>query len=167
MYITLLADVCTYMKQVVVVLIITWSHDVACMHAYVHVGTDAREGEDSKDGSEKKLTQGDPKEMMSYTKQAAKRTHCQKLACFVRLCDYVVVQMLHDFMVMSTSRLLAVLQEQTQKEVEIVDLVTPLEEAEGGEEDQEIPRIMTDVTSPRVSTSWEACYMCVTYVYCT
>ena len=96
--------------------------------------------------------QMDPKEKMTYTMQASKRTHCQRLARFIRLCDFIVVNMLHQFSVKSYSVLLENLQDQVTKSVEIVDLVTLPKGSEADEDDDdvEIPRIPTNVTSPRV-----------------
>lgn len=101
------------------------------------------------DGSPVQL---DPKEKMTYTMQASKRTHCQRLARFIRLCDFIVVDMLHKFSTKSYSVLLEYLQDQATKTVEIVDLVTPPKGNGEEEEDDDvgIPRIPTNVTSPRV-----------------
>jgi len=91
---------------------------------------------------EPQLVQLDSREKQSYTEQAAKRKHCQRLtryiatsksiefssvidffpSSFIRLCDYLVVSMLHDLAVKSTSHVLTVLKAQTGKEVEIIEL---------------------------------------------
>ena len=95
----------------------------------------------------------DPKEKMTYTMQANKRTHCQRLTSFIRLCDFIVINMLHQFSTKSYSVLLEHLQDQVTKTVEIVDLVTsPKKDGDQEDDDEvEIPRIPTNVTSPRVS----------------
>ena len=111
---------------------------------------------------------GDDEKMMTYTMQANKRTHCQRLTSFIRLCDYIVANMLHNFAVKSVETLLNNLQEQVAKTVEIVDLVAPVKLTEDGEEvedDIPIPRIPTDMTSPRVSWVYAFCIHSV-YMLC-
>ena len=113
----------------------------------------------------------DPKEKMTYTMQASKRTHCQRLTSFIRLCDFIVVSMLHQFSTKSYYVLLEHLQDQVTKTVEIVDLVTsPKKDGNEDEEDEvEIPRIPTNVTSPRVREEWSgtllSCMSCHVRAY--
>ena len=45
---------------------------------------------------------------------------------FIRLCDYLVVTMLHDLAVKSTSHILDILKIQTARDAEIADLVREL-----------------------------------------
>ena len=42
---------------------------------------------------------------MTYTEQAAKRTHCFRLSAFIRLVDYLVATTLHSIAVTSTQAL--------------------------------------------------------------
>ena len=104
----------------------------------------------------------DPKEKMTYTMQASKRTHCQRLTSFIRLCDFIVINMLHQFSTKSYSVLLEHLQDQVTKTVEIVDLVTsPKKDGDQEDDDEvEIPRIPTNVTSPRVREWRRRCTGC-------
>ena len=116
---------------------------------------DAREAEHTP-------VQLDPKEKMTYTMQASKRTHCQRLTSFIRLCDFIVINMLHQFSTKSYSVLLEHLQDQVTKTVEIVDLVTsPKNDGDQEDDDEvEIPRIPTNVTSPRVREWRRRCTGC-------
>ena len=75
---------------------------------------------------ETELVQQDPPEKMSYTEQAAKRGHCQRLTSFIRLCNYLMVTMLHHLTVKSVSSILSILHDQLAKPVEIADLVQPI-----------------------------------------
>lgn len=45
------------------------------------------------------------------------------MCSFIRLCDFIVVTMLHELTVCSASSILTVLQEQVSETVDIVDLV--------------------------------------------
>ena len=45
---------------------------------------------------------------------------------FIRLCDYLVVTMLHNLAVTSASTVLKVLREQTEKDLIVSDLVTEI-----------------------------------------
>lgn len=128
------------------------------------------------DEGERLPVQLDPKEKMTYTMQASKRTHCQRLTSFIRLCDFIVVNMLHQFSAKSYSVLLERLQDQVTKTVEIVDLVTSPKKVDGEEDDDEveIPRIPTNVTSPRVREERECtgchldlCYIIATTYHCS
>lgn len=51
------------------------------------------------------------------------------LPSFIRLCDYLVVTMLHRMAVVSAKTILHTLQSQTSKVVEIKDLVQPIPES--------------------------------------
>lgn len=42
---------------------------------------------------------------MTYTEQANKRSHCQRLTCFIRLADYLIVGTLHVLAVNSVQSL--------------------------------------------------------------
>ena len=133
------------------------------------------EGEDEK--MKPGLVQLDPKEKMTYTEQAAKRQHCQRLTrccmhemltfhvqfhiiilfipykssfrtvcyasevyltlmyayttfpcSFIRLCDYLVVTMLHGLTLQSCTQLLSLLQSQLEKAVEVTDIVKAIPE---------------------------------------
>ena len=136
-------------------------------NSHVGVDDDAEEKDEATSGAkDKQGWTGDDKKMTTYTMQANKRTHCQRLASFIRLCDYIVANMLHNFAVKSVDTLLAKLREQVSKSVDIVDLVSPVKVTESGEEVEEdvpIPRIPTDVTSPRVGTT-DAVFVCM-YVH--
>ena len=108
--------------------------------------------------SEPVQMQLDRKEKMTYTEQAAKRKHCQRLTrypvstvqvslsfnrtfamdsildsdtiliytlfcSFIRLCDYLVVTMLHNLTVTSAAAVLKILHEQTAEDISVCDLV--------------------------------------------
>ena len=45
---------------------------------------------------------------------------------FIRLCDFIVVTMLHDLSVRSASSILTVLQDQVSESVDMFDLVQPI-----------------------------------------
>uniref|UniRef100_A0A1I8GGQ9 DHC_N2 domain-containing protein n=1 Tax=Macrostomum lignano TaxID=282301 RepID=A0A1I8GGQ9_9PLAT len=49
---------------------------------------------------------------MTYTEQANKRNHCQRLSCFIRLADYLIVNTMHVLAVNSVTTMLNYLQEQ-------------------------------------------------------
>nr|XP_055061459.1 dynein axonemal heavy chain 6 isoform X1 [Misgurnus anguillicaudatus] len=53
----------------------------------------------------------DAPEKMTYTQQANKRYHCNRLTCFIRLADYLIVNTTHTLVVNSVSKLLSVFQE--------------------------------------------------------
>jgi hypothetical protein len=48
---------------------------------------------------------GEAPDKMTYTEQANKRTHCQRLTCFIRLADYLIVGTLHVLAVNSVQSL--------------------------------------------------------------
>ena len=86
----------------------------------------------------------DKKEKMTYTEQAAKRQLCQRLTryawctlilqfmsdttlySFIRLCDYLVITMLHKMAVVSADAILETFEYQTNLVIEITDLVQPI-----------------------------------------
>ena len=94
------------------------------------------------------IQQLDPLEKMSYTMQALKRNHCLRLARFIRLCDYIVVNMLHDLTLASVRHILFSLQELLNRTIEIEDIAKPIPEDE--EDDETVPllplRTPTSVT---------------------
>ena len=50
-------------------------------------------------GEKRRLVQLDPKEKMSYTEQAAKRQHCQRLTRYKHVCKYTGIHLcavVHD-----------------------------------------------------------------------
>ncbi|KAG9259763.1 dynein heavy chain 6, axonemal, partial [Astyanax mexicanus] len=48
---------------------------------------------------------------MSFTEQANKRYHCNRLTCFVRLTDYLIMNTMHELVVRSITKILSALQE--------------------------------------------------------
>ena len=78
----------------------------------------------------------DPIEMQKYTMQALKRNHCQRLSCFIRLCDYVILSMLHDLTLDSEKHLLQSLRERASHVTEIEDFAEPIPDDE--EEDEKV-----------------------------
>ena len=101
---------------------------------------------------ETELVQQDPLPKMSYTEQAAKRTHCQRLTSFIRLCNYLVVTMLHDLTVKSVSTILSTLHDQLAKPVEIADIVQPIPD----DIDEQVRGVNRSINSDR-----EACVLCI------
>ena len=50
--------------------------------------------------------EGDEPEKMTYTQQANKRQHCQRLTSFIRLCDYLITTTMHALAMNSVTKLL-------------------------------------------------------------
>ena len=75
-------------------------------------------------------------EMQKYTMQALKRNHCQRLSCFIRLCDYIILSMLHDLTLGSEKHLLQCLKERASCVIEIEDFAEPIPDDE--EEDEKV-----------------------------
>ncbi|XP_065911794.1 dynein axonemal heavy chain 6-like [Dysidea avara] len=96
----------------------------------------------------------DVKEKQTYTMQASKRSHCQRLTSFIRVCNYVVVTMLHNLAVLSASGLLDYLQYQIAKPIVIEDVVQAITINEDGEEEYEPISQMPSQTS-RISQGKE------------
>ncbi|KAG9342632.1 hypothetical protein JZ751_016069 [Albula glossodonta] len=70
------------------------------------------EGEESMLTEEMEQLYKDAPEKMSYTEQAIKRNHCQRLTCFIRLADFLIVNTMHILVVNSITTLLNVLKSQ-------------------------------------------------------
>ena len=71
---------------------------------------------------------------------AAANKQCHDYS-FLRLCDYLVVTMLHDLTVKSTTHILSVLKAQTAKDAQIVDLVRELPDSI--EEQEKMLQVLT------------------------
>ena len=66
---------------------------------------------------------------------------CCRDHSFIRLCDYLVVTMLHDLTVKSTTHILSVLEAQTTKDAQITDLVQELPDSI--EEQEKMLQVLT------------------------
>ena len=115
----------------------------------------------------------DVKEKQTYTMQASKRSHCQRLTrwiiniltfylnqlilSFIRVCNYIVVTMLHNLAVLSANSLLEYLQNQLAKPTIIEDIVHPVTINEDGEEEYEPISQMPSQSSriSQVSILWD------------
>lgn len=89
----------------------------------------------------------DVKEKQTYTMQASKRSHCQRLTSFIRVCNCIVVTMLHNLAVLSANSLLEYLQNQLSKPITIEDIVHPVTINEDGEEEYDSISQMPSQTS--------------------
>ena len=93
------------------------------------------------------LEQLDPVEKMTYTMQAVKRSHCQRLSCFIRLCDYLVVNMLHKLALASVEHILVGLQRLVAQHIAIDDITEPIAEDETEGEPIPLLPLRTPVSS--------------------
>ncbi|XP_038615472.1 dynein heavy chain 6, axonemal [Tachyglossus aculeatus] len=101
----------------------------------------------------------DQSEKMTYTEQASKRSHCARLTCFIRLTDYIIVNMMHVMMVNSITTLLNFLMDKlkrtptsdvirkwnTEDNVEIIEKKAPT--GIGGQDEDEsfLPMFITEL----------------------
>ena len=98
----------------------------------------------------------DSPEMQTYTMQALKRNHCFKVSRFIRLCDYLILTMLHDLTLDSGKHLLNSLKHLVDQAVEIEDIAEPIPEDE--QEDEKVLLLplrtpSTVQTTPSVRTT--------------
>ena len=88
MYVCACRDVCTY---IVYTCIYMYIYKCTCTYLpWTNAHTVSSPSPMGVEGGEKKggLVQLDPKEKMSYTEQAAKRQHCQRLTRYIYTCIY-------------------------------------------------------------------------------
>ena len=81
--------------------------------------------------------QQDPTEKMSYTMQALKRNHCLRLSRYIRMCDYMVNNMLHELVLQSVKTILSTMEGYLREPMEVEDIATPIKEDE--DEDESVP----------------------------
>ena len=68
---------------------------------------------------------GEAPDKMTYTEQANKRTHCQRLTCFIRLADYLIVGTLHVLAVNSVQSLFSYYTEQLENTPTLAQIREP------------------------------------------
>ena len=89
--------------------------------------------------------------------QAVKRNHCYRLSCYIRLCDYLVVTMLHNLIIFSMEDLLHNFQKLVDQPVEIEDIAEPIPEDEMEDEKVPLLPLRTPVSSNQNTPSVRLC----------
>ena len=85
---------------------------------------------------------------------------------FIRLCDYLVVTMLHSLTVDSCAGLLSVLQSQLLKAVEVTDIVKTI--PDNVEEQEKVLQVRTYTIHPHACTMYMYMYVVNFFrMYCT
>ena len=111
---------------------------IVCLHvSYIVLKLFLSLDDEEEVSSSPTFEQQDPIEKMSYTMQALKRNHCYRLTRFIRLCDYLVINMLHDLTLSSIQYILSTLEGFLQETIKIEEIAQPIKEDE--DEDESIP----------------------------
>ena len=93
----------------------------------------------------------DPAERMSYTMQALKRNHCYRLSRFIRLCDYLMNNMLHDLVLGSVKTILTTLEGFLKEGIVIEEIAQPIKEDE--DEDESVPLLPLKTPSSSIQNT--------------
>ncbi|XP_030047949.1 dynein axonemal heavy chain 6 [Microcaecilia unicolor] len=106
---------------------------------------------------------GESADKATYTQQANKRSHCERLTCFIRLADYLIVNTMHVLAVNSITTLLNYLIDKIkrtptqdviqtwniQQAMEVADKKTTLQRrvpsGPGGQTEEEPPMFLTEI----------------------
>ena len=103
--------------------------------------------------------------MQKYTMQALKRNHCQRLSCFIRLCDYVILSMLHDLTLDSEKHLLQSLSERASHVTEIEDFAEPIPDDEEEDEKVLLLPLKTPSSSVQNTPSVRICLYMIIFIF--
>ncbi len=118
------------------------------MYMYMYYTDDEQDGGPT-------FEQQDPIEKMSYTMQALKRNHCYRLSRFIRLCDYLVISMLHDLTLASVKYILSTLEGFLQDTITIEDIAQPIKEDE--DDDESIPLLPLKTPTSSIQNTPSVC----------
>uniref|UniRef100_A0A6I8NU96 Dynein axonemal heavy chain 6 n=1 Tax=Ornithorhynchus anatinus TaxID=9258 RepID=A0A6I8NU96_ORNAN len=137
----------------------------ACQTALIEYGfipdyySDSENEGNNKNNNSSCDAYADQSEKMTYTEQASKRSHCVRLTCFIRLTDYLIVNMMHVMMVNSITTLLNFLMDKlkrtppsdviqkwnTEENVEITEKKVPTGIGGQDEDDSFLPMFITEL----------------------
>jgi dynein heavy chain len=90
---------------------------------------------------------GEAPDKMTYTEQANKRSHCQRLTCFIRLADYLIVGTLHVLAVNSVQSLFNYYTEQ----LENTPTLAAIQEAPQTEEEKKAAEAAKKETTKKIA----------------